>query len=106
MREGDEVEVEVEIEEIPEGQEADFLQEIDIFPNPAEDILKIRFTANKKDTKLRIVDTNGKEIYSKNLNKFDGEFEEEISLKNAARGTLILSIEQGKKIFTEKIILK
>lgn len=106
MREGDEVEVEVEIEEIPEGQEADFLQEIDIFPNPAEDILKIRFTANKKDTKFRIVDTNGKEIYSKNLNKFDGEFEEEISLKNAARGTLILSIEQGKKIFTEKIILK
>ena len=106
MREGDEVEVEVEIEEISEGQEADFLQEIDIFPNPTEDILKIRFTANKKDTKLRIVDTNGKEIYSKNLNKFDGEFEEEISLKNAARGTLILSIEQGKKIFTEKIILK
>ncbi len=102
-----EEEVKVEIEELPETTpQVNFLQEIDIFPNPTDGILKIRFAAAKKPTIIKITDTSGKAVFSKNLQNFDGQFEEEINLRNAASGALILSIEQEGEVFTEQIILK
>ena len=68
--------------------------------------MKLNFKTKAAPTVVTVSDLNGKEVYKKDLNEFSGEFNEEIDLKNAAKGALILTISQGKKSFTEKIILE
>ena len=90
-------------DEIPQ---VDFLEEIDIFPNPTDGILRVKFSADEKPTTIKVLDASGKIVFNKELEAFNGRFDEEINLKNAAKGALILNIEQEGEVFSEKIILK
>ena len=82
------------------------LQELDIFPNPTKGELTVAFTAPAENTTIKITDISGKEIYTERLNNFDGVYRNTLDLGKAAKGTLLLSIQQKDKVFTEKIILK
>ncbi len=82
------------------------LSEISIFPNPTDGKITLEFTAPAQPIQIKIIDVNGKEVYNKNLKRFDGRFKKVINLKNASKGTLLLSILQGNEVYSEKFILK
>ncbi|MDQ3142640.1 MAG: PDZ domain-containing protein [Bacteroidota bacterium] len=75
------------------------------YPNPNQGVLKVRFQGNKVPTKVKIVDLAGKEIYSENLESFDGNYKKDINLSDV-KGTVILIIIQGEKIISQKIVVE
>lgn len=95
-----------ELGELPGTVNTLDLETLDIFPNPTDGKIRIRFTAPAKPTTVRIVDMGGKEIYNKALNSFNGNYDEELDLAKAAKGVLILSVQQGEKTFSERLILQ
>lgn len=101
-------------EKLPKGVKAatdDAIQQLqldrlDIFPNPAQGQVQVRFSAKAVPTKISMVDAGGRRIFSERLKNFDGQFDETINLKRAAAGPAFLVIEQGKHRFTEKLIIQ
>ena len=82
------------------------LEKVELFPNPTDGKMTVKFTAPATATIVKVSDLSGKEIYSESLNDFDGAYNKELDLSKAATGALILSIHQGDKIFSEKIIIQ
>lgn len=82
------------------------LENLEIFPNPSEGKLNIKFSAPAKDeVTIKILNVEGKEVFKDNLNSSTGQFEKTIELKNNKSGVYIIRIEQDGKMTTEKIIL-
>ena len=67
--------------------------------------MKVNFQGKKGPTTIRLVDMNGKELFEEKIENFDGTYNKDITVTDA-KGTLILYITQGKKIISEKIIVK
>ncbi len=95
-----------ELGELPGNVNTLDLETIDIFPNPTDGKVQIRFTAPAKPTTVRVVDMGGKEIYSEELNSFNGLYNEELDLRKAAKGMFILTIQQGDKTFSERLMIQ
>jgi membrane-associated protease RseP (regulator of RpoE activity) len=80
------------------------LDNLQIFPNPTEGNLRLRFRASNEPILVRVVDLNGREYFRQLIQQFDGLFDRRIDLSKAAPGMLILNISQGKDVYTEPII--
>ena len=76
------------------------------FPNPTDDQVTVRFEAENAPMILTVNDITGKEIFREEINNFDGFYNRQLNLGSAAPGTLLLSIRQGERVFTDKIILR
>lgn len=81
------------------------LEILEAYPSPTFGPLNIRFEAEAVPTTLRIMDTAGKTVYSKVLNQFNGYFSERINLFGNTPGTYILSVQQGGRVSSKKIVL-
>ena len=100
--ETEEDEPEIEISVDPDYQLT--LEEFSLFPNPTSGEINVAFRAAAEPTDITITDISGKEIYRKNLDGFDGYFNETVQVNNAAKGVLILTVRQGNKVFAESIV--
>lgn len=75
------------------------------FPNPTDGIVTLRFEGEALPTVLKVTDVSGREIYREELEDFPGWYSNRVDLSDAAPGTLLLSIEQDGKVFTEKLVM-
>lgn len=82
------------------------LNNFQAYPNPTEGLTTVRFESEAGPAVLTVNDIAGKEIYREELNNFDGIYNRQLDLSDAAPGTLLLSIRQDDRIFTDKIILR
>ena len=82
------------------------LESFELFPNPTNGQITLQFKAAPVNTLIRITDISGREIYKERFGVFSGEYSDTIDLSEFAKGTFLLSISQGDKVFTERIILK
>lgn len=80
-------------------------ESLQAFPNPTTGPVNVRFEAEAVPTTVRILDISGKTVYSKTLNQFNGYFNEQINLFGNRPGTYIISVQQGEKVSTKKIVL-
>lgn len=109
---GKDVEVTVEFDDDDaEKTEAISAQELDleamtVFPNPTDGMVQIQFKADAVPTTVSITDVSGKSIFREELKNFEGNYNTQVDVSDAAKGTLLLTISQGKKSFTEKIIFE
>lgn len=81
------------------------LPSLEAYPNPTTGPVNVRFEAEAVPTMLRIHDVTGKAVYTRNLNQFNGSFSESINLFGNTPGTYLLSIQQGDKVASKKILL-
>lgn len=81
------------------------LEEYKAFPNPAFSYFNLQFRAAAVPTFIQLADVNGRVVFQRQLNKFDGYFNEEILLKDAAPGLLTLTIRQGDKLVSKQIMM-
>ncbi len=111
----------VEVEKVPEveeftEEEIESVPEIDIdnelmldrytaFPNPTFGRVRVQFAGEAVATTIQITDMNGKVVHREQINRFDGYYDKELNLDNAAPGTLIVTIRQGDKMTAKKIVL-
>ncbi len=82
------------------------LQNFKASPNPTTGILNLSFSGERKPTVVKVFDLQGKELQSLNVQHFDGSFHEQLDLSKAPKGTLIISVIQGEKVYSDKIILQ
>jgi membrane-associated protease RseP (regulator of RpoE activity) len=86
------------------GNEELQLEELKIHPNPANDVINISLKGEKGPLSISITDMEGKNILRKEIDDFDGTYQDEIDLHDFPKGTVILQVEQHGKKHTEKVV--
>lgn len=74
------------------------------FPNPTSSAVNVRFVGERTATVVTATDVKGKEIYREELNNFDGLYNKKINLSGAASGAVIITVRQGNKISSKKVL--
>lgn len=92
-------------EEQTESQQLE-LNSYQLGPNPSNGMVDLKFRGKAESLSIRIYDNEGRELMLEEIPNFDGFFERTFDLSQAPKGTLILQIRQGKRIFTDKIVLQ
>ena len=88
-------------------EESSVVNDLDIYPNPSRDVFNISFkTINKQDITLRIRNIVGEEIYTEELNQFDGTYTKAISLENYSKAVYFLEINTTEGTINKKLILQ
>jgi PDZ domain-containing secreted protein len=95
--------VEEEIIEVEQDNALD-LEAVKVFPNPTAGQLTVEFQADAAPTTIVIRDVSGKEIFKETLNDFGGNYKKQIDVQNAASGILIVTVQQGTKVFNIKVL--
>lgn len=78
---------------------------MEAYPNPTLGDLNLKFKAEALPTTVRIMDVQGRVIYSEDLENFDGNYSRELNVSDGTPGVLTVSIYQNGKVFTKNIIL-
>lgn len=75
---------------------------MNIFPNPAKDILNISLQFDGySDAKINMTDMMGKEVYFNNLKGVNQTIE--VNLAGLAKGVYLVKVETSKGVITEKV---
>jgi hypothetical protein len=79
----------------------------DVFPNPAKQIVNIRYKAMEKENiQIVISDLSGKEVYNKALTANAGDNEESIHLNGFNSGMYFCTIKSNNTIVgTKKLVV-
>ncbi|MFK7808140.1 MAG: PDZ domain-containing protein [Saprospiraceae bacterium] len=100
-----EIEKEEELEERTDDRSMNMLDlNLKAFPNPTNAFVNVRFAGDRVPTTVTLTDIKGQEIYREVMNNFDGLYNEKISLKQAATGPVIVTVQQGNKVRSEKVL--
>lgn len=81
------------------------LKQYRAFPNPSFGRVQLQFEAAPVPTTVQLTDASGKVVYVEQLNSFNGTYNREISLQDAAPGTIVVSVRQGDQVVSQKILL-
>jgi bla regulator protein BlaR1 len=81
------------------------VQELESFPNPARDVLTVRFKAPAGNTIIQLVSLKGEVVAQQNLPDFNGQIEHSFELGRIASGNYVLVIQQGEKMYSEKVVV-
>lgn len=83
-------------------------QDLLVYPNPASEIISVEFDiAAKEKTTLRVIDMNGKVIYTEEFVDDSGKHVyREINLAGKGKGTYTVEVKSAKKVIAEKVILQ
>jgi len=71
---------------------------INIYPNPANDFIVFDLTTSREWTTITIYDIQGKKVIEQRVN--DGQ----VSVQNLPKGLYLYRIDDGKTIYTGKVI--
>jgi len=87
---------------VPLSVEEELISSLEIFPNPANQYIHVRWKENTQMNSLRLIDITGKELMSfKNLEQATS-----LSLKDISKGIYFIECAFGNSIKTEKIIVE
>ncbi|MCB0564220.1 MAG: PDZ domain-containing protein [Phaeodactylibacter sp.] len=81
------------------------LNDYNAFPNPSFGEVTVRFQAEAAPTEIQLTDSAGRVFLQRQLKNFDGFFNEELSLREAAPGAITLTIRQGDKLISKQLVL-
>ncbi|HMG16889.1 MAG TPA: PDZ domain-containing protein [Saprospiraceae bacterium] len=82
------------------------LENLDIFPNPSDGKVNVRFhSPSKSDAIVKVVDVTGKVLYTEDIHPFSGDYNKTLELNNTKNGVYVLRIEQDGKLTSEKLIM-
>jgi hypothetical protein len=81
---------------------------LQIYPNPTEDKLNIKFVLRDKvpDLSISILNILGEKVYSESLKNFEGKYNRSIDLTDYQKGIYLLQITSEKGSITKKIVVK
>ena len=83
------------------------INNLDIYPNPTNDIFNISFVSQVIQTlKIRVLNIVGEVVYSESLENFVGEYTKKINIGDNAKGVYLLEINNNTTIEHKKIIIR
>ncbi len=95
----------VPLPEVQEGQRLN-LEGFRAYPNPTTGIITVEFRAAAIPTTVMLLDLSGRQLFREELNAFSGQYSQQFDLKEFSKGTLLLVVQQGERLFTERIVLQ
>jgi hypothetical protein len=79
---------------------------LNIYPNPATEVVNVTFISTDERSKLSVYDLAGKELISKNIISNSGLTQQELNISHLSKGTYILMLTSDNSIKTQKIIIQ
>ena len=102
----------IEVDELPVEIEQSFdksssIKELKLYPNPSDGEFNMQFTSKlAKDYVLSIKDAKGAVIFEKQLNGFEGQFNETFDFSQYDSGLYLFQLNSDDEQITNKIIVK
>ena len=81
------------------------LESFRAYPNPTAGPVTLEFRSEPLPTIVTLLDLSGRQLFREELNAFNGEYNQQFDLNEYAKGTVIIQVQQGDKIFTEQIVV-
>lgn len=81
------------------------LDRFSTFPNPSGGQITIEFKAAPVATTLSMFDASGRQLYREEMNAFSGEYLQQFDLSEYAKGTIVVQVQQGEKLYSEQIVV-
>lgn len=75
------------------------------YPNPSQGQVTVEFHSEPLPTVVSLLDMTGRQLFREELNAFTGDYSQQFDLSEYAKGTIIIQVLQGDKVFTEQIIV-
>ena len=83
------------------------VDQVNFYPNPSSGKFTLDFNlAEKGNTEVMILSTEGKSVYSEELKDFTGKYSKEIDISASPKGIYFVKIRQGSHAQLKKIILE
>ena len=77
---------------------------VSIYPNPVKDILNINFKDFTGDVSVKVIDINGREVFTQKLSNVNNS--NAINLEKLSTGIYILKLQGENLNYSEKVILE
>jgi S1-C subfamily serine protease len=81
------------------------LDDFRAFPNPTQGQITVEFHAEPVATLVSLHDLAGRQLFREELNAFNGAYNQQFDLSEYAKGTIMIRVQQGDRIFTRKIVV-
>ncbi len=81
------------------------LENFRAFPNPTGGQVTIEFKGEAVATTVALYDGSGRQLFREEMNAFGGEYLQQFDLSDYAKGTIVVQVKQGEKIYTERIVV-
>ena len=75
------------------------------FPNPTSGQVTIEFKGEAVPTTVALFDGSGRQLFREEMNVFNGEYNQRFDLSDYAKGTILVQVTQGEKVYTERIVV-
>lgn len=82
------------------------LKDFSIAPNPSNGQFRVQFESEAMQSNVLVTDLSGRQVFNQEYNFEGGVFSFDLDLGNQTPGAYILTVKQGKKAYSEKIIIK
>ncbi|MBE9491303.1 MAG: T9SS type A sorting domain-containing protein, partial [Bacteroidetes bacterium] len=88
-------------------EEKEAFADLQIYPNPAQDMLNISFSSNNLQSfEIKLMNITGKLVYAQNYTDHSGNFNKNINLSNLAKGVYILNLNSATGTLTKKVVIR
>ncbi len=81
------------------------VQEFKAYPNPTQGQMTVEFRAERLPTIVSLYDLGGRQLFREELNAFDGSYYQQFDLSEYAKGTILIQVQQGDKIFVDRVVV-
>ena len=81
------------------------LESFSASPNPTSDMVNVAFKGEAIPTNISFYDLTGKLLLQQNINDFNGEYNQRFDLNEYTKGVVLVKVQQGDKVFSQKIIV-
>ncbi len=83
------------------------INELNIFPNPANDVLNIVFNmATTENVEVKLMNSVGQLVFNEKLNQFSGNYNKQLNIASYATGNYMLQVVSDSGIINRKIVVK
>ena len=82
------------------------ISDINVYPNPSEDIFNIEFSSLlAQDIQISVINAVGEVVFTDNLKSYLGAYHNHISLKEDAHAVYFLKIQTREETVSKKLVL-
>ena len=81
------------------------LESFRVFPNPTGAQATIAFKGEPVATTVALFDASGRQLFREEMNAFSGDYFQQFDLTEYAKGTIVVRVQQGDKLYSEQIIV-
>lgn len=75
------------------------------YPNPTQGPVTVEFKAEPVATIVTLYDMAGRQLFREELNAFNGDYNQQFDLTEYAKGSIVVHVQQGEKVFTDQIVV-